>query len=333
MNSIRHFPVSLFLFIMYTAGAQTNSDSWGKINNLVLPTGYLVSEYAAIPAYTKSGSGTRDLILIPGLGFDASIFDDFVKENRNHFTIYTITIPGFGNTKAPAMPVSDSSYGLQYWNRGVEAGIVKLIKEEKLHRPLIAGYFVQGTQLALRLGIDYPDLVSGVVVMGGPAKFILIQQGVQKEYPFKSSIDYIDRVTAPQWFRNISKEDFDKGNYLPEIYSLDKKEGKALWDQVSSVPLPVMIRYLLEFFASDITVELDKIQSPVLVLRPTFNSAVLDNPVNNYVSPQFINIWDRAAKMNRLILVKDIPGSATCVWKDNPLQTNLAISDFIKTLH
>jgi pimeloyl-ACP methyl ester carboxylesterase len=333
MNSIRFFFISFFLCIVIPAGAQENSDSLLGKNNLVLPPGYPVSEYAAIPAYTKTGSGSRDLIVIPGLGFDACIFDDFVKENKKKFTIYAITIPGFGNTRAPAMPLTDSSYGLQYWNRGIESGILKLIKRENLKRPLIAGFFAQGTQLALRLGIDYPALVSGIIVMGGPAKFILIRQGVPTEFPLKNSVDYIDRFTAPRWFKNISKEDFDKGNYLPEIYSLDKKEGEALWSQVSSVPLPVMIRYLLEFFASDITIELDKIQCDVLVLRPSFNPTVLQNPINNYVLPQFINVWDRAVGMNRLIQVKDIPGAATCVWKDNPLATAREISEFIKTLH
>jgi pimeloyl-ACP methyl ester carboxylesterase len=333
MNNIRHFLVSIFLFIVCNSWAQTNPDSSVKINNLVLPAGYPASEYAAIPEYIKNGSGGRDLILIPGLGFDASVFDDFVKENESNYTMYAITVPGFGNTTAPGMPVTDSSYGLQYWNRGVEAGIVKLIQKGKLHRPLVAGYFVQGIQLALRLGIDHPELVSGIIVMGGPAKFILIQQGIPKEYPLKNSIDYIDRVTAPQWFKSISKKDFDNGNYLPEIYSLDKKKGKRLWDQVSSVPLPVMIRYLLEFFASDITLELNKIQCPVLVLRPSFNPSLLKNPINNYVSPQFINIWDRASGMNSLISVKDIPGASTCVWKDNPSFTDRAISDFVKSIH
>ena len=333
MNSIRHFLITIFLSIVCGAGAQTIQDSFLKTNNLVLPPGYPVSEWAAIPSFTKSGSGKRDLILIPGLGFDASVFDDFIKKNKNNFTIYAITIPGFGNTTAPAMPVTDSSYGLQYWNRGVEAGIVKLIQKEKLNQPLVAGYFVQGTQLALRLGIDHPGLVSGIIVMGGPAKFILIQQGIPKEYPLKNSIDYIDRFTAPQWFKSISRKDFDNGNYMPEIYSLDKKKGTVLWNQVASVPLPVMIRYLLEFFASDISLELDKIQCPVLVLRPSFNPAVLQNPVNNYVLPQFVHIWDRATKMNSLIRVIDIPGSATSVWKDNPSLTNREISDFVKTIH
>jgi pimeloyl-ACP methyl ester carboxylesterase len=333
MNTIRLFIISIFLCSVNSARAQENSDPPVGINNLVLPAGYPVSEYAAIPAYTKTGSGSRDLILIPGLGFDASIFDDFVNENKERFTIYAITVPGFGNTHAPAMPLRDSSYGLQYWNRGIESGILKLIKKENLKRPLIAGYFTLGTQLALRVAIDYPKLVGGIIVIGGPAKFILIRQGVPIEFPLKNSIDYIDRFTVPGWFKNISKEDFDKGNYLPEIYSLYNKHGNALWDQVYSIPLPVMIRYLLEFFASDITIELDKIQCGVLVLRPSFNPAVLQNPINNYLLPQFINIWDRAAGMNRLIQVKDIPGAATCVWKDNPVATAREISEFIKSLH
>src|SRR6188768_2029468 len=105
-------------------------------NNLVQTDGYHTSQYGAIVSYTKSGKGTDQLILIPGLGFDASVFSDFVERNKKNFTMYSITLPGYGKTSAPPMPDSaNASYGLQYWNNGAIEGIKKLIQKENLRKP------------------------------------------------------------------------------------------------------------------------------------------------------------------------------------------------------
>ncbi len=298
------------------------------VNNLIHTNGYETSGYGAIPPYSQTGNGKKTLILIPGLGFDGSVFDDFVKANKNNYRMYVITIPGYGKTKAPPMPVTDTSYGDQNWNKGVTEGLVKLIEKEKLQQPVIVGHFVQGTQLALQMAIDHPDKTGGVIILGGPAKFIFIDKGVPKSYPLKNMISYVDKYTAPNWFKTISQNSFNSGNYLPEIYSLDSTKGKSLWQEPAVTPLPVMVRYLCEFFASDVTLEIEKIKCPVLVLRATFDDRVLQATINNYVRPQFIDSWDQAAKGNPLIKIKDIQHAASFVWKDQPEQVYAEIKDF-----
>lgn len=306
----------------------TKNDSV-KINNLILPPGYKCSTTGEIPQYTKTGRGKQSLILIPGLGFDKSVFDDFIKANKKKCTIYCITIPGYGNSQAPPLPPTGTSFGDQTWNKSILEGIKKLIAREQIKKPIIVGHFVQGTQLALRMAIDYPELVSGVIILGGPAKFILINNGKPVEYPLANSIKYIDKITAPNWFGTISKKDFDDGNYLPEIYSIDSSAADILWHQTASVSLPVMIHYLCEFFASDVTLETEKIKCPVLVLRPTFNEEILNKAINNYLIPQFINSWDKVKAKNPLFQVADIPHAATFLWKDNPEAVNKQINLFI----
>jgi pimeloyl-ACP methyl ester carboxylesterase len=323
---------TVFAFSISLAQTEVVKNDTAQINNLILPQNYKPSVYGEIPEYVKKGNGKQALILIPGLGLDESIFNDFMKSNVKDYTMYAITIPGYGKTMAPPIPATDSSYGLQYWNKGVMLGILKLIEKEKIINPIIAGYFTQGTQLALRLAIDYPEKIAGVITIGGPAKFILIQQGVPKEFPLKGTIAYTDKYTGPQWFKAMSHDDFNNGNYLPEIYSLNNKTGELLWKQVSNVPMPVIVRYLCEFFASDILLDLDKIKCPVLVLRPSFDSIVLNKVINNYVRPQFINAWDKAALKNPLITIKDIEGAASCSWKDKPDEVNKAIKQFIRNL-
>ena len=64
-------------------------------NNFALPEGYKTIELGAIPEYKKIGKGKVAMILIAGYGFDASIFDDFMKSKKSQYTMYAITLPGF----------------------------------------------------------------------------------------------------------------------------------------------------------------------------------------------------------------------------------------------
>lgn len=311
--------------------AGTNQDT-ARNNNLILPAGYNCSATGAIPHYTKTGKGSTTLILIPGLGFDKSIFDDFIKANKKRYRIYCVTIPGYGNTSAPGMPAPGTSFGEQTWNKSAIEGIKKLIVQEQMVNPIIVGHFVQGTQLALKMAIDLPELVGGVIILGGPAKFILISNGKPVEYALASSIAYIDKVTAPTWFKSISKADYDAGNYLPEVYSLNSNVGASLWKLSASVPLPVSVHALCEFLASDITLETPAIKCPVLVLRPSFSDKVLKQPINNYIVPQFITSWDKVKNENPLFEIVDVPNAATALWKDNPEAVNKHIQAFVASV-
>jgi pimeloyl-ACP methyl ester carboxylesterase len=326
---VRLIRLCVLLFWCSTTLAQSPP---ATINNLVHTPGYTTSEFGALPQFTRSGSGRTSLILIPGLGFDGSVFRDFVAVHEFTCTIYTITIPGFGQTPAPPMPPPGTSYGEQTWTKNVAAGVARLIETEHLEKPVLVGHFVLGAQTALRAAEELPGRIGGVVVLGGPAKLIAIINGSPHEFPLDTSIAYVDRYTAPKFWGTIRKEDWDEGNYLPEVYSLDSTTGDALWQQSAAVPLPVMIRYLCEMWASDVTVDLGRIDCPVLVLRPTFSDSVLRNPVNNYLRPQFIDSWTVLAAKHPRILVKDIPGAAGFVWKDNPSHVAREMRDFLTTL-
>ena len=320
-----------FILASVTSGcSQSNSETGAStVNNLIHKTGYLTCELGSIPEFVKYGKGKHTLLLIPGLGFNATVFDDFIKINNNNFKMYAITIPGYGNTKAPPMPDAGTSYGEQSWNKGVCDGIARLIEKEKIKKLIVVGHFVQGTQLALQIAINQPNIIEGVIILGGPAKYITIINGEPKEFPLKGTISYVDKITAPTWFQSIKKEDFDEGNYSAEIYSLQDEVGHELWKQSAAVSLPVMIRYLCEFFSADVRLDLNKVKCPVLVLRAMFNEKVLQDPINNYVKPQFIDSWEGTSSINSLIEVRDIHNAASFVWKDQPDEVYSAIKTFL----
>lgn len=314
--------------------AQTGLQTDSSINNLVHISGYQVSVAGEIPHYIKSGKGKTAMILVPGLGFDESVFADFMAANNDEYTMYAITIPGFGDTKAPSMPDSGISYGQQTWNKNVIEGLLKLIDKEKLHKPVLTGHFVLGSQVVLRMAADYPEKTGAVIILGGAARFMLEQQGKLSAPPLKQVIDYTDRVTSKSWFKHMTKEFFDRGNFIKQVYSNDSTVGRQLWEQVAAVPLPVMVRYSCEYFASDLLSEIQKIKCPLLVLRPSFSPPLLDAPANkSWLQPQFFETWNMAARENQLLIIKDIPGSAAFLWKDNAADTYREIKNFINRQH
>ena len=318
-------------FNCLSQGSSAGQDS--TLNNLVLPAGYKTSEYGAIPQYTKTGKGRTPMIIIPGWGFDGSVFSDFVKSNEKNYTMYVITIPGFGNAPAAPMPKQGTSYGDQPWNKGILEGIRKLIEREKLNRPIIVGHFTQGTQLALRMAIDYPEKVSGVIILGGLAKFIAARGGKIMQVPLKGAIYYTDNISAPKFYKTVTESYWDQNNYMRELYSLQSELADRLWKQSASVPMSVMIQYLLEFHASDVTLETDKIKCPVLVLRPGFKPEFLteeavQNDSMGYIKIQFVDSWE-ALRQNAVFEIQDVPNSATFLWKDQPEETNKRKQQFI----
>ncbi|HMJ68177.1 MAG TPA: hypothetical protein VK508_04755 [Cyclobacteriaceae bacterium] len=172
-------------------------------------------------------------------------------------------------------------------------------------------------------------------MIGGAAKFVQVQNGEPKEFPLKGSIAYVDKYTAPQFFKVMSKITFDDGNYLPELYSLNPANARKLWVQSSNVAVPVMIQYLCEFFASDITLETGNIKCPVLIIRARFKEEMLsqkENAATNYIKPQFVDAWDRVANSNPLIKIHDVESSGVFTWKDQKLLTGKAIKDFMTSL-
>ncbi len=314
--------------------SQSNVGLDTTLNNLVLPPDYQTIEYNSVPYYEKMGRGKTTLILIPGLGFDGSVFKDFVAANKKRYTMYVVTLPGFGKTKAPAAPKEGTSLGEYTWSKSAAEGIVKLMDKEKLIQPVLVGNHTLSAQIVLRIASTYPDKVGKVVILGSPAKFVLIQNNKPVEYPLKSRIAYQDKVIAPTFYKFVTRETWNQNNYIREIYVLKNgRQADELWKQVASVPLPVMVRYLMEFQVTDPLMDIDRIQCPVLVLRPGFRQDWIEDSQNgsfNFIKPQFIDGWDKLREKNSKIEIVDIPDSGVFVWKDQPEKTYEYLLEFLK---
>ena len=101
-----------------------------------------------------SGQGEKSIIFIPGFACSGDVWNDTKINYENNYKCYVLTMAGF----ADADPQPDPTFS------GWEKGIADFIKENNIDKPVIIGHSMGGG-LALAIASDYPDLVSGIIVV------------------------------------------------------------------------------------------------------------------------------------------------------------------------
>lgn len=309
------------------SGQQRSMAQDPSLNNLVHPEGYETAPPGTFGHVEKRGTGPVPVVLIPGGGFGWEVFEPFMKAHAAEYTMYAVTLAGMGGTKAPPMPPEGTSYGEQTWIRGGLKALLDLIERETLKRPVIGGHFLEGSQIGLRMAIDHPELIRGVVLFAGTAVMNLPNRSPSLE----ERIRYQDENMAPNWFKTVTLETWNENNFPPQTYSLDPERGAALFESVSHGPLPVFVRYLEEFWASDLSLEFEKIRSPVLVLTPSFTEDMLHDEATKWLPWWFIDGW-KGVETNPLVERTTIDGAAIFVWLDRPELVGAEVARFVSSL-
>ncbi|MCI0330233.1 MAG: alpha/beta hydrolase [candidate division Zixibacteria bacterium] len=302
------------------------------LNNLVDPPGYQTAPLGTLGEVVHTGTGNQAMILVPGLGFGAHVFDEFMAGLSDQYRMYAVTLPGFGGTAAPPCSDGKISFGEQTWTSGGLAAIEKLIEEEKIENPILVGHWLGGTQIAVRLALKHPGKIKGVVLLSGAAKMLVTDTAYATYYGTpERRVSSIDKYLAPLWFKTVTRETWDDNNFLPGDYAVNPIRGLRLWREAASPKLHVWIRYLCEFNAQDISVEMPKLAVPTLLLKPGLEGNFFD-PGQNYMELFCLKSWEGSVEKNPKITVKTIPNSRACLWFDQPEEVNRAVVDFLKSV-
>ena len=281
------------------------------LNNLVHTPGYACSTWGELPCQ-KFGKGKKTLLLLPGWGFDARVFQGFIEKNLEKYTMYALTLPGYGDTKAYPMPPVESSYGDGNWTNGVLKGLLHLIESEKLQRPVLVAHFAVATHVAMEMAARHSEKLEKVVIVGGPAVFYNAPPYDTMSY--SSRVRSVDQYLAPRWFKTVRPETWLQGNFPPTLYALDSLLGRQLFEQANTAPLPVQIRYLCEAWAADFSFY-EQVKIPVLALLPDLPARLFAYP--GIVYPKwFTNDWHKLAAKNPLIQLKLVEGSGCNVMNE-----------------
>jgi len=304
-------------------------------NNLKLPAGYQTLPDDRCPQITEQGRGKQTLILVPGMYSGASSFAGFIAQNQAQYKMYLLTPPGLNGTAARAVPAAGSSFSEMTWTRRLERDILELIRKQKLRKPVIVAERQPAAQAAIELAVQHPDQIAGVVLVAtNLVQFFPAPKDRTRKTPttYQERVVTVDESWAGLWFKYVTPETWRSGDLGVRLLSVDPSRAQLAWDELEAAPVEIKIRYLCEFWASDITRSFDKLQVPVMALVPGFDEKFLAEPANGFAKSAFLDSWEiLVPKHPRLELVK-IPDARMLVLDDQPKLADEAIARFIAQL-
>ena len=302
-------------------------------NNLELPADYKTLADDKPPLIVKKGRGRQALILVPGLYSGANSFAGFIARNQSRYKFYVVTPPGINGTPARSMPAERSSFSEMTWTRRLERDILDLIAREKLSKPIIVTEREPGSQAAIELAIAHPDKIGGVVLAAtNLTQFFASPKDPTRKTPatLQERVSLVDEGWGAKWFRYVTPETWNGNDMRPEMLSGDSSRGQTASQEIETAPLPTKIRYLCEFWASDVTRDLDKLQVPVLALIPGFDEKFLADPANSFTKMVYVDSWETLMPKNSKVKLVKIPDARLLVLEDQPKLADDAITLFVE---
>ncbi|MEE8155357.1 MAG: alpha/beta hydrolase [Phycisphaerales bacterium] len=255
----------------------TDPPAPAQINNYQHPADTETTPLGTLGHIEKRGNGPVDLILLPGAGFGWSVWETFMARNADRYTMYAITPPGNDGTKPPPMPENPENFASHTWTNGLLDGIVKLINNEKLDRPIVVGHHLLGDHHALRMGLEHPELIRSVIVVtGSPTRLgetVQDAASAQLTTTDQQQIDAVERHWLA-FYKTMTRDDWLSGAYKPFVLATDEDRGAALYEQQIATPFPTQIRYYLEFMTTNLSNRLSDLQVPLLVVYPLLDPDV-----------------------------------------------------------
>ena len=224
------------------------------------------------------GTGTVVLILIPGLACDWTVFESFMERNSAKYTMYAVTLPGFGDIPPP--PIAEwckPSEGA--WLENAERAVVQLVNDRKLDKPFVVGHSLGG-HIAVRLATGHGELFRGCVSLDG-APAILLGDPSQK----LSSEARREVIDTAAWQQYQGVTDADWGSLVRQMAQNDVRDPERaakIGDLMAGSPRDSAIRYLAEFMASDLTEDLLNLECRLLMVAAIPEQERAGVPINAF---------------------------------------------------
>jgi pimeloyl-ACP methyl ester carboxylesterase len=202
----------------------------------------------------RHGQRGSPLILIPGLGGGAWVWQDAVRQLSGTHVVYVLTLAGFDGR-----PLLSANAGNAL--DAAQQSLQQLIVSRKLARPVLIGHSMGGT-IALAFAERHSDLLGGVIAIDGLPVFPGTEDMPPTQRPqmvaaMKARLaagrqDYAAR--QQQYMRGIGVTDMSMADELAQLSAKSDPDAVA--------------EYTAETLALDLRAGLPDIRVPVLLIAP-----------------------------------------------------------------
>lgn len=270
-----------------------------------------------VDRYGKPDASKPALVLIPGLSNSAAVWGPFVHRFAPSYTIYTVTLAGFGGRTPAAAPMLDKA----------DTDIYALITQQKLDRPVVIGHSMGGF-LTLRLASEHSAALRGAIALDG----IPILPGMenmtsdQRENTAAQMAAQIGSTTPEQFMA------YEKAYFIPMMTQAKNVATVAAFSEGADPKATG--EYFRELMTADLRPKIKSISVPVLEI--TGFDQTLDPKSYNGVSfatPQEKQKYYEGLLANdKTATVKVIDNSRHFVMFDQPEALYADVEAFLKTL-
>jgi pimeloyl-ACP methyl ester carboxylesterase len=252
----------------------------------------------------KTGSGTRPIILLPGLACGPYEFADLLPQLAATHPVYALTFAGFDGVAAIRPPYLDA----------YERSVLELVEREHLVKPIIIGHSLGG-HLAVRIAEQYPDLPGAVIAIDALPLFPLPQPGETPQTRHAAAQRFAQMVAAadPMTFARLARMQVASLVTSPQNVNL-VVEHELRSDQTTIGGAAA------EMMDDDLGPHLGDITAPLLVIAPAPSTAVAQQMKDGYTGLY--------AGVNDLSVVSIAPAKHF-VMLDQPGEFAQTINDFL----
>lgn len=288
---------------------------------------YCPGDSAPLPSYkaepgkvaglVKHGNGPIPMVLIPDVGIDASIFQTFQQRNERDYTMYAITLPGFGGT--PALPPFEHRdyAALRLW-KNAEAAVLNLMSKENLTKVVLVGH-QGGAYLALRIALDHPDRVRAVISLNG---LLYAPMSASKTLTKEDRLKMVKAFFPIELFPRPGHDCLVKAwDMFPSMLSNDAARAHKIAELAAASDAHVVWDHYAELFATDLTDEIPNLKVPLLAVAAVADPAQAQKTLS-------VTQWQGV--QSPMVKAQTIDNSGPFIMQDNPQALDRAIHDFIK---
>lgn len=217
----------------------------------------LAAAFAASPAFAEAdplphvearGSGDTTLVLIHGSQGDWRVWESFMERNADRYRMLAVRLPGTGGSEPLEIPEMDPLDETPWTDTVVDA-IARDLRERGRENVYAVGHALGGV-IAMRLAIDHPELVEGVVSVDMQPAYPLNMTGWRMSREerasaigsnFLANADALDPIEWRLRWRQIAGRQ-----------ATDEDDQAMLEDVSEGVEYPAWRRWTIEHFLPDL---------------------------------------------------------------------------------
>ena len=224
--------------------------------------------YIPLGQIERRGTGPVNMILIAGNGETWEIWDAFMDRNADSYTMWAVTLPGFGGGEMAEIGLENGGYLRRAWIKNAGRAVLGLINDEGITDPVLMGHQIGG-QLAVYISLAVPETASSVISLDGEPVFILGDPTWRPTDQDRHAM--VTTQIAPQLATMKPKDWASRQRYTPETYIRDKVRGKIIGEMIAQAPMEAMHQYIKEFALNDLTGPLATSTVPTLFVGPFYH--------------------------------------------------------------